>query len=178
MRFSKEDLYGHKNIDKLLGKTAWEKPQMAPPSNGIKITPEVLPEKPRHHKFNISPRIERTCDGIVFDSKWEMRTYQLLKEHNVEFTRQVVFELQPKCVVEGKAFRAINYVADFLIGPPWDNVNLLPTQHVLDAKGCLLDVYLLKRKMFAFRYKRQIVEVKNKKALMVFLSNIKVATSL
>ena len=92
-------------------------------------------------------------DGILFDSKKEARRYSELKIleksgiiSNLEL--QPSYELQEKFRDRnGKAIRAINYIADFKY---YDNER----QEIVveDVKGMKTDVYNIKKKMFIKKY--------------------------
>lgn len=90
-------------------------------------------------------------NGITFDSKKESKHWLKLKY--LESTgvisnlqRQVSFELQPAYVNnQGKKIRAINYIADFV----YEQDNKI---YVMDSKGMRTKEYILKRKMFEFKY--------------------------
>ncbi len=71
-------------------------------------------------KYNVDKdKKDRTCDGIVFDSKLEMRYYRDVLCPKVEsgevanFALQKSFELQPGFSRNGKKVLPITYVADF-----------------------------------------------------------------
>jgi len=102
-----------------------------------------------YNKYKVSAKADRTFDGIVFDSKWELKVYQWLQA-NLEGA----FELQPKFLLlekfrdfEGKAQREIAYFADFKI---W-SVNK-DRFIIVDAKGLLTSDFKLKKKLFMSRY--------------------------
>ena len=85
-------------------------------------------------------------DGIKFDSKKEAERYSVLKE--LEDSGDIdCLELQPEYVVmepfrhEGKAIRAIKYIADFRYVDEGGAV-------VEDVKGFRTEVYKIKRKLF------------------------------
>ena len=91
-------------------------------------------------------------DGITFDSKKEAIRYQELKilerAGTIKDLRlQYQFILQPPFRKNGKAIRAITYVADFVY---FDNERMKNV--VEDVKGFKTDVYTLKRKMFEYKY--------------------------
>lgn len=119
----------------------------------------------KYGRYKVSPKEDRTYDGIVFDSKWEALTYELIKTHipASHIHRQVTFLLQPKFKLEdGKAIREINYVADFVLTK---DGNLLPNTVppgalVIDSKGHLTDIFKLKNKLFMYQYKTVIHQVK------------------
>lgn len=100
-------------------------------------------------------------DGIVFDSRKEAKRYTELKQmqengeiHDLQL--QVPFELIPsfEIVIDGKKRkrRKMQYIADFVyyIG----NVRI-----VEDVKGRKTDVYMIKKKLFEYKYKETIEEV-------------------
>ena len=91
-----------------------------------------------------------TIDGIVFDSKGEGSRYQeliLLEKagHIKNLQLQVPFELQPSFRKRGKTYRAINYIADFVYEQ--DGITI-----VEDFKGFKNDTYLLKQKLFEYKF--------------------------
>ncbi|MCQ2282362.1 MAG: DUF1064 domain-containing protein [Bacteroidales bacterium] len=92
-----------------------------------------------------------TVDGITFDSKKEAEFFCELKLYKragyiTKIERQVAYELQPAFRHDGKAERAIRYVADFVVTYSDGHVE------VIDVKGVRTDVYKLKRKMLLFKY--------------------------
>ena len=93
-------------------------------------------------------------NNLVFDSVMEGRYYvmllHLIQEGTVtSFERQVTFILQDKYrnPFTGKAISAIKYIADFILIMP-DGA-----QVVIDVKGIETADFLLKKKMFGYRYK-------------------------
>lgn len=100
---------------------------------------------------------KKTCiDGITFDSKREADRYLVLKSMEEDGTiedlrRQVRYELIPAFDVDGKHYRPVYYVADFVYVEDGREV-------VEDVKGMKTDVYRLKSKLFARRYGMSIKE--------------------
>nr|UVN11190.1 MAG: protein of unknown function DUF1064 [Bacteriophage sp.] len=97
-----------------------------------------------------------TVDGITFDSKREADRYLVLKgmeEDGIieDLRRQVRYELVPAFDVDGRHYRPVYYVADFVYVENGKEV-------VEDAKGMITDVYRLKSKLFARRYGKVIKE--------------------
>ena len=89
-------------------------------------------------------------DGHEFDSLMEARYYiyllNLKKEGKVlSFKMQVPFELQGKFTKNGRTYRPINYVADFV-------VNYKDCTHVIDTKGKETVEFKIKRKLFEYKY--------------------------
>lgn len=89
-------------------------------------------------------------DGIKFDSKKEAKRYIALKElekkGNIEkLTLQPRFLLQEGFRKNGKAYRKIEYVADFMYEQDGKLI-------VEDVKGIKTDIYKLKQKLFEKRY--------------------------
>lgn len=98
-------------------------------------------------KFNAK---KTTVDGIVFDSKREAARYVELREMERAgaikgLRRQVKYELVHAFDVDGKHYRAITWIADFVYVEDGKEV-------VEDCKGYRTDVYRLKAKLFAHRY--------------------------
>lgn len=95
-------------------------------------------------------------DGITFDSKREAYRYLVLKSMEEDGTiedlrRQVRYELVPAFDVDGKHYRPVFYVADFVYMEDGKEV-------VEDVKGMRTDTYRLKSKLFARRYGKSIRE--------------------
>ncbi|MGG1291397.1 DUF1064 domain-containing protein [Bacillus smithii] len=94
-------------------------------------------------------------DGHVFDSKIEARYYQQLKwlqEHN----QILFFRLQPRYLLQeafrknGKAFRKIEYIADFEVH------HLDGSIEVIDVKGMETEAFKIKRKLFEKKYPHKL----------------------
>lgn len=91
-----------------------------------------------------------TVDGITFDSKREADRYLVLKGMEADgsikdLRRQVRYELVPAFNADGRHYRPVYYVADFVYVENGKEV-------VEDVKGVRTDVYRLKSKLFARRY--------------------------
>lgn len=100
--------------------------------------------------------VKTTVDGITFDSKREANRYLILKSMEEEgaiedLRRQVRYELIPAFDVDGRHYRPVYYVADFVYRENGREV-------VEDVKGMRTDVYRLKSKLFARRYGMSIKE--------------------
>ena len=115
---------------------------------------KVLFSKVKYHN--------KKCEykGLKFDSLKERNHYIILehleKTNQIkDLKRQVKFELQPSFKLNGKTIRAINYIADFTYLK--DGVLV-----VVDVKSEITrkdKVYILKKKMFQYKYGMDIVEV-------------------
>lgn len=97
-----------------------------------------------------------TVNGIMFDSRREADRYLVLKgmeEDGVieDLRRQVRYELIPAFDVDGRHYRPVFYVADFVYVEDGKEV-------VEDVKGMRTDVYRLKSKLFARRHGMNIKE--------------------
>jgi hypothetical protein len=95
-------------------------------------------------------------DGITFDSRKEADRYLVLKGMEEDgaiegLHRQVRYELVPAFDVDGRHYRPVYYVADFVYVEDGKTV-------VEDVKGMRTDVYRLKSKLFARRYGMSIKE--------------------
>ena len=101
-----------------------------------------------------------TIDGITFQSLKEGGKYRVLKllvkaKEIKDLELQKKFELQPAYTnANGKHIRAINYLADFYY---YDNK--LGCYVVEDVKGFRTKEYLLKKKMFEYKYNAIIKEL-------------------
>lgn len=99
-------------------------------------------------------------DNILFDSKKEANYYtklKILKDAGkiVDLELQKRFVLQQGFKLNGKTYRSITYVADFVYK---DDKGM----HVVDVKSEATrkdKVYRLKKKMFAYKYHIEIEEV-------------------
>lgn len=99
-----------------------------------------------------------TVDGITFDSRREADRYLVLKSMEEDgaiedLRRQVRYELVPAFDVDGKHYRPVCYVADFVYADKETGKEV-----VEDVKGMRTDVYRLKSKLFARRYGMSIKE--------------------
>jgi hypothetical protein len=97
-----------------------------------------------------------TVDGITFDSKREADRYLVLKGMEEDgaiedLRRQVRYEIVPAFDVDGKHYRSVFYVADFVYREDGHEV-------IEDVKGMKTDVYRLKSKLVAYRYGMNIRE--------------------
>lgn len=97
-----------------------------------------------------------TVGGITFDSRKEADRYLVLKgmeeDGSIEnLRRQVRYELIPAFDADGKHYRPVYYVADFVYREDGREI-------VEDVKGMRTDVYRLKSKLFARRYGKSIKE--------------------
>ena len=96
-------------------------------------------------------------DGIKFDSKREAQRYQELKLLEragkiTDLALQPKFELIPKYTINGRNVRKMEYIADFQYT---ENVKTI----IEDAKGFKTKEYLIKKKLFEFKYGIEITEV-------------------
>ncbi len=97
-------------------------------------------------------------DGIAFDSRKEADRYLVLSGMEEDGTiedlrRQVRYELIPAFDVDGKHYRPVFYVADFVYVDKETGDEV-----VEDVKGMRTDTYRLKSKLFARRYDMSIKE--------------------
>lgn len=98
-------------------------------------------------------------NGITFDSIKEKNRYielKLLERAGLikDLKLQYEFELQPAFIINEKKIRKISYIADFYY---FDNK--LNDYVVEDTKGMRTDVYKIKKKVFEYKYKREIYEI-------------------
>ena len=101
-------------------------------------------------------------DGITFDSIKEKNRYielKLMERAGLikDLKLQYEFELQPAFILNKKKIRKISYIADFYY---FDNE--LNDYFVEDVKSEITKkdkTYCLKKKMFEYRYKKEIKEI-------------------
>lgn len=92
-----------------------------------------------------------TVNGINFDSKREAFRYTILRARQdlgeiSGLQLQVKFVLQDKFKKNGKTIREISYIADFVYIEDGKMI-------VEDSKGFRTKDYILKKKMFEYRYR-------------------------
>ena len=97
-------------------------------------------------------------DGIKFDSKRESERYTVLKYLEsigdiTDLQLQVPYELQPKYVMDGKTIRSITDRADFVYKDKHGKTI------IEDSKGYRTKEYLLKKKLFEYKFNLKITEV-------------------
>lgn len=104
-------------------------------------------------KFNVSDDLrKRTHNGIVFDSRLEMKYYRdvicpLVESGDIVYCElQKPYELQPKFIHDNKTVQPVKYVADFFVRYKDGR------EEVIDTKGYPDQTALLKRKLFWFTY--------------------------
>lgn len=109
-----------------------------------------------------APKEDRTHDGIVFDSQSEMKVWMML-EGKIKtgcLHRQPKFELQQKFRdVEGRVRQPMRFTADFWLysEPRTDaTATIPPDAFVIDHKGMKTDSFVLREKMFAFRFMHRL----------------------
>lgn len=120
----------------------------------IERTKELASEK--QNKYNNNKTI---VDGIKFDSQAEANYYcqlKILKRANKikDFKLQPKYLLQESYKIDNKTIRAIHYIADFEIEHNDNNIE------IVDVKGHKTEVYKLKKKLFEYKYKTKITEVR------------------
>ena len=98
-----------------------------------------------------------TVDGIKFDSKREATRYSELKllERYGKITDLILqprFELIPKYEINGRKVRKMEYIADFQYTENGKTI-------IEDSKGFKTKEYLIKKKLFEFKYGIEIMEV-------------------
>lgn len=108
--------------------------------------PKTLAKKSRYTTY------KPIIDDIQFDSMMEARYYIKLKKDLkngaiLSFERQIDFELQPKFKKNGKTYRGIDYVCDFLVTLNKDN-----QKEVIDVKGKETVEFKIKHKLFEYKY--------------------------
>jgi hypothetical protein len=101
-------------------------------------------------------------DGIAFSSILESNVYRKCKELKLDYTLQPRFTLIDKFKLNGKAYRAIDYVGDFAI-------TLNNQTYIVDTKGMETDVFKIKKKLYAHRYQDEIVCIKSVKQFMEWI---------
>lgn len=98
-------------------------------------------------------------DGHNFDSKLESNIYLAMKSLGLTFTLQPRYVLLEPFKLNGKTFRAIEYKGDF-------DLMLNGKSYTLDAKGMETPVFKIKKKMFAFRYQKEVICIKSVRHFM------------
>ena len=96
--------------------------------------------------------VKVVVDNIKFDSKMESNYYLYLKEQKSknlikDFELQPAFVLQPSFKKNNKAYRKIEYKADFKIIHNDDSIS------IIDIKGMETTEFKLKKKIFEYKYK-------------------------
>ena len=106
---------------------------------------ELLHQKPSKYRST-----RTTVNEITFQSKYEAERYlelkQALKNGKIrELTLQPKFKLHDEFMLNGKKYRAIHYVGDFMY-------KIGNKKIVEDTKGFKPESYKIKKKMFLKRY--------------------------
>lgn len=106
--------------------------------------PNIMNKKARYSTY------KPIVDNITFDSLMEAKYYIYLQEKKKtgviqSFERQVSYELQPKFKKNGKSYRPITYIADFV-------VDYGDSTSVIDTKGKETTEFKLKKKLFEYKF--------------------------
>ena len=120
------------------------------------------------NRFNIAQKVTGTnkfnakktkVDGIEYDSKWEaQKGTELRRKEEMglikDLKRQVVFELQEGFINnQGKKMRPITYIADFMyFDCEMGKTVVMDTK----SKATRTDAYMIKRKLFEYKYPEYI----------------------
>lgn len=122
----------------------------------------IRSRKKKHQKYN---NTKTEYDGIMFDSKKELRMYVVLKRWREEgriegLELQKTYELQPRFVINKngniRVNRPITYTPDFVFFDKEQN-----RVRILDAKGMKTDTYLLKKKLFEWKFRKEGLYLEN-----------------
>ena len=121
---------------------------------------KYMEEKTAYNKYRVSPKAQRTIDGITFASKLEKKRYcelvLLLKAKEIfNLVMQKKYILQEKFEKNGVKYREISYVSDFEYTTK--ELKLV----IEDCKGMKTPEYIIKKKLFEYKYPHlTITEVK------------------
>jgi hypothetical protein len=102
----------------------------------------------RRHKYGAKKTV---LDGIAFASRMEAKYYQQLKWLRMAGEIQS-FELQPEYLLQPgyqkgeRKVRPVKYIADFLV------THINGTEEIVDVKGKATAEFLLKKKLFEYKY--------------------------
>lgn len=121
--------------------------------------------------------VKTTVDEITFDSRMESKFYEYAKQLKAlgkikDFKMQVRYEIFPAFKKNGKAWRKVDYVADFVI-EHFDG-----TVEVIDVKGVETDVFKIKQKMFEYKFPELVLQTISFSKIdggWVSLDNLKIA---
>jgi len=120
-----------------------------------RLSNPITEEKQKQSKYKNKKVV---IDGIKFDSQKEANRYVELKlmedtDYIKDLELQKKFELIPKYEINGRKVRAMNYICDFYY------YDVLNKKYIVeDVKGMKTQVYKLKKKMFEYKYKIEIIE--------------------
>lgn len=106
----------------------------------------ITPKAPKPSKYRNNKTL---LDGIIFDSKVEAERYAELKllaksGKITNFARQIVFELAPSVVINGRKRPPLRYIADF--------------SYEIDGEYILEDVKGSKKVTEGYRIKRHLMK--------------------
>jgi hypothetical protein len=99
-------------------------------------------------------------DGIKFDSKKERDRYivlRLLEKQGLihDLVCQPSFTLQPTFKKNGKTYRAIKYLADFMYDDHETGETIVEDVKTI---GTMTDKYKIKKKLFEYKYKHLTIK--------------------
>ena len=128
------------------------------PKHKLKSTTDATPLKPvmfnsaKMNNKRVRNATKVSVENIKFDSKLEAYMYSLLKAKKINIELQYTITLQPMFKCDGRAVRAIKWVADFYL--PDHNM-------IIDTKGWGTEIFKMKLKLFRYiQHKGGYPEVK------------------
>jgi hypothetical protein len=109
----------------------------------------------RRSKFGA---IKTVVDGITFDSKGESERYKDLKHLEKageirDLKLQVVYELAPAVIINGRKKPAMKYIADYVYFDVRKNKEI-----VEDFKGVRTAIFIAKKHLMKWRHNIEILE--------------------
>lgn len=148
----------------------------APPKTQLKTTDgEVIKLKrggKRRGKYNVAPPEQRTCDGILFDSKLEMQAYQRFKQAFGPdgFKRQVTYTLLETKNPDTGRKETIRYIADF-------EFKVGGRVLTVDIKGVQTAQFKLKLKLFHEHTGRNLILLETLAEVSLFIDELRDAAA-
>jgi hypothetical protein len=129
----------------------------------VRLSPSLTeyrnsPAKKAHQKYSNQKIVDP--DGLKFDSKAEHKYWHFLKlreraKEIKNLERQVVYELAPSVIVQGRKRPALRYIADMRWIEASDGRTV-----VADVKGAVTPEYRIKRHLMASVHGIEVLEIK------------------
>lgn len=154
----------------------------------LETAPEVkskkgfFASKGEGNTYKRAPVEQRTLDGVVFDSKYEMIAFDAIRHFVAPqfLQKQPVFLLLPKKTITTRGqiekIKAMTWKADFLIGPPrvGDEDPIDQGQMIIDIKGQPTEQFKVRLKLFKWRYETipYVTNVNSKARLELFVATV------
>jgi hypothetical protein len=143
----------------------WERPK----NQAVKAS---KPIKEKKHKYNAKKVTE---EGVVYDSKRELKFKHMLDQNGIKYRMKVKYVLQEKIRYQGEVIREIYMLPDFTIMKGEMSCAILDIKGMITS-GYLLKEKMLKKKLFDMGHEIPIFTPRNNKEMDIAIRELQILT--